>query len=169
MLPSNFDEFAMAKLAREMAMNIRNYQVIFDDFGISEEDFYEISKNEFFKRAKEQFAIEWNSALSAADRARLISAAYAEELLPVMGQAVLDENKPLSDRTDVYKIICKNGGLGEPKLGPGANERFVISIRINDQVQKFDKSVEINPNDIAPDEIAPPRKGITNGKASATD
>jgi hypothetical protein len=153
MIPDDFDEFAMAKLAREMAMNIRNYQLIFDDFGITEEDFYEISKNEFFKRAKEQFAIEWNSTLSATDRTRLIHAAYAEELSPIMGQAVLDDTKPLSDRLDVYKQFCKSAGLGEPKAGPGANERFVISINIGGDTQKFDKSIAIDPNDIAPEKL----------------
>jgi hypothetical protein len=142
------DEFAMAKLAREMAMNIRDYAVIFEDFGITEEDFYEISKNDFFKRAKEQFAIEWNSAASAAERVRLIHAAYAEELAPTISHAVMDENKSLSDRLEGYKIFCKGGGIGEPKAGPGNNERFVISINIGGETKKFDKSIDINPEQI---------------------
>ena len=53
---ADLDEDAMAKLAREMAMDIRNYKDIFADFGISEEDYYEIAKTRFYMRAKEQFA-----------------------------------------------------------------------------------------------------------------
>ena len=41
---ADLDEYAMAKLAREMAMAIRNYKDIFADFGITEEDYYEIAQ-----------------------------------------------------------------------------------------------------------------------------
>src|SRR5215467_12342577 len=97
-MAADLDEFAMAKLAREMAMGIRNYQAIFADYGIDETAYQQIEKNEFYRRAREQFALEWNSALSAADRVRLISAAYAEQTLVSVGRGILDENKPLSDR-----------------------------------------------------------------------
>ena len=71
-MTADLDEFALAKLAREMAMNIRPYKAVFEDFNISEEDYYEIAKNEFYIRAKEQFALEWNSALSVNERVKLI-------------------------------------------------------------------------------------------------
>jgi hypothetical protein len=32
---TTLSETAMAQLAREMVMNIRNYKVVFDDFGIT--------------------------------------------------------------------------------------------------------------------------------------
>ena len=49
-------------------MNIRNYKDVFADFGIDENDYQQIEKTEFFRKAKEQFALEWNSALSSVDR-----------------------------------------------------------------------------------------------------
>ena len=94
----DLSETALAKLAREMAINIRNYKDIFDDFKITEEDYYEICKLDFFKRAKEQFALEWNSALSAADRVKLTSATSAEEILPVVTRRALDPSEFLKAR-----------------------------------------------------------------------
>ena len=89
----------MAKLAREMAMNIRHYQAMFADFGITEEDYYEIEQElEFFKRAKEQFALEWNSALSAADRVKMTSATAAEEVLATITKRMLNPQEPLPQR-----------------------------------------------------------------------
>jgi hypothetical protein len=144
MIPDHFDEFAMAKLAREMAMNIRNYKTIFEDFGIDEEQYYEIAKHEFFKRAKEQFAIEWNSALSANDRVKLIMAAYTEEMLPKIGAGALDDSKPLSDRLAVFNSFCKGAGIGEAKPNGNGAERFVININMGGDIEHYDKAIAID-------------------------
>jgi hypothetical protein len=144
MIPNGFDEFAMAKLAREMAMAIRDYKTIFEDFGIDEEQYYEIAKHEFFKRAKEQFAIEWNSALSANDRVKLIMAAYTEEMLPKMGASALDDNKPLSDRTAIFQMFMKGAGIGDAKPNASSSERFVININMGGEVEHYDKAVAID-------------------------
>jgi hypothetical protein len=144
MIPNHFDEFAMAKLAREMAMNIRNYKAIFEDFGIDEEQYYEIAKHEFFKRAKEQFAIEWNSALSANDRVKLIMAAYTEEMLPKIGAGALDDSKPLSDRASIFQMFMKGAGIGDPKPSASSSERFVININMGGDIEHYDKPIAID-------------------------
>ncbi len=148
---ANLDEFAMAKLAREMAMAIRNYKIIFDDFGITEEEYYEIAKNDFYKRAKEQFALEWNSALSAAERVKLISASYAEEILPVVTRRAMNRDEPLPGVLGTFKQLCQNAGIGDPK-NPVSNaaERFVITINMGADVEHYDKSITIDANDIDP-------------------
>jgi hypothetical protein len=149
----DLDEFALAKLAREMAMNIRNYKAIFEDFGITEEDYYEISKIEHFKRCKEQFSLEWNSSASAADRSRLIMAAYTEQCAPAMARGVLDETKPFSDRIDGFKSLMKGAGIGEAKNDRGSAERFIININLGGEVETYDKSLTIDANDVAPAKI----------------
>jgi hypothetical protein len=108
----DLDEFALAKLAREMAMNIRPYQAVFSDFGIDESDYYEIAKQDFFKRAKEQFTLEWNSVLSVNERTKLLSATGYEEALPVICKRLLRENESLRDVIDGAKMLSKNAGLG---------------------------------------------------------
>lgn len=145
----DLDEFAMAKLAREMAMAIRNYKDIFADFNITEEEYYEIAKHDFYKRAKEQFALEWNSALSAAERVKLISASYAEEVLPIVTRRAMNRDEPLVSVLGAFKQLCQNAGIGDPKnQTANAAERFVITINMGADVEHYDKSIAINANDI---------------------
>jgi hypothetical protein len=146
---ADLNETSMAQLASEMAMNIRNYKAIFKDFGITEEDYYEISKHPFFIRAKEQFALEWNSTMSAADRVRLISASYAEQALPVMGRRMMDPTEPLDRALNTFKQMCANAGIGNDKAAPqNAADRFVITINLGADTEHYNKSIEVNPNDV---------------------
>jgi len=146
---ADLNEASIAQLAREMTMAIRNHTAIFADFGITEEDYYEISKSDYYKRVREHYAIEWNSALSAADRVKLISASYAEVGLPVMGRRMLDPNEPLDRALDTFKQLCKNAGIGDAKSdGKTASERFVITINLGADVEHYNKSVAIDANDV---------------------
>ena len=147
----------MAHLAREMAMAIRPYKAIFQDFDIDEETFYEISKHPFYKRASEQFLLEWNSSLSAAERVKLISAAYAEQGLPVIGKRMLDPKESLVGVLDGFKALCRNAGIGtDTKTDKPSGERFQITINLgadvegNPVVEKYDKSITIDANDLSP-------------------
>jgi len=145
------DEFMLAKLAREMAMNVRPYKAIFQDFGIDETDYYLINKIEFYKRAKEQFTLEWNSSLSASERVKVISAAYLEQVLPVIGAKALNASENLGAQTDVAKFFARNAGIGEPKTdAKTAAERFVITINLGADVEKYDKSIAVDANDVGP-------------------
>ena len=146
---ADLDEFALAKLAREMAMNIRPYKAVFADFGIDETEYYEIEKIEFYKRAKDQFAIEWNSSLSATERVKLISAAYLEQVLPVIGAKALNREENLPAATEVAKFLARNAGIGDPKQDLSKTaERFVITINLGGDVEKFDKSIAVDANDV---------------------
>lgn len=148
---ADLTETAIAQLAREMVMAIRNYQVIFRDFGITEEDYYEIAKTDYYQRVKNHYTLEWNSALSAADRVKLISASYAEQGLTVMGRRMIDPNEPLDRALDTFKQFCKNAGIGTDSKGEKpVTERFVININLGSDVEHYNKSIEINPNDIDP-------------------
>jgi hypothetical protein len=141
----NLDEVAVAKLAREMAMAIRSYRVIFEDFGISEQDFYEISKLPFYKRAFEQFTLEWNSALSTNERVKLISAAYLEQALPRLGGRMMSDES-LSAATEVAKLFSRNAGLGGDPKEAKSNEKFVITINLGeDDTKTYSKNIEPDP------------------------
>ena len=146
----DLDETAMAMLAREMAMNIRNYKVIFDEFGITEEEYYEISKIDFFKRAKEQFSIEWNSALSTVDRTRLKAAAGTEELMGPLIQRALRETEPLAACIETAKWASKIAGLGEGAAEAPKSDRFVIQINMGSDVELIDKPIAVGVDNTPP-------------------
>jgi hypothetical protein len=161
------DEIMLAKLARELAMNIRPYQAVFDDFGITETDYYEISKLEFFIKAKEQFTLEWNATTSTADRVKIGSLAYLEQILPAITRRALDLKEPLPAATDVAKLLARNAGIGEAKAeNKNASERFVITINLGADtegkpvIEKYDKSLTVDAHDIDPASVptAPTRK-----------
>jgi hypothetical protein len=155
---ADLDETAIAQLAREMVMAIRNYKTVFADFGISEEDFYAISKTDFYKRVKDHYTLEWNSALSAADRVKLISASYAEQALPVMGKRMIDPKEPLDRALDTFKQFCKNAGIGDVRAGETtAAEKFVITINLGadtkgkPMIEHYEKPVAIDLNPLRPE------------------
>ena len=146
---ADLNESSMAQLAGEIARNIRPYKKVFADFGITEEDYYEIAKHPFFIKAREQFALEWNSAESASDRVRLQAAAGSEVLLPIMIRRAMSATESLANTTEAAKFVAKLAGLGEAKLTPeNKSDRFVITINLGGDVETFNKSVEINPNDV---------------------
>jgi hypothetical protein len=124
-------------------MCIRSYKAIFADFGITETDYYEIEKNAFFKRAKEQFTIEWNSALSTADRVRLQAAAATEVILPVLGRRMLVGTEPLASVIDGAKFFAKTAGIGSGEGEQKTGERFVITINIGDKSKTYDKALDL--------------------------
>jgi len=154
---TDLDDVTLAKLAREMVMNIRNYQAVFTDFGISEEDYYEIEKNDFYKRVKEQFAQEWNSSLSTKDRLRIGSLAYLEQLLPAITRRALRAEESLAASTEVGKLLEKIGSVGEQKGEKPAGERFVININLGADVERFDEAIEVGTEEV-------PKLEKTHGK-----
>jgi len=142
------DEIALAKLAREMVMNVRSYKQVFSDFGIDEEDYYEIEKNLFFKKIKDQFTIEWNSALSSEERLRLVSFAYLEQLAPVLTRRAMRSDEPLVAATGVGKLLAQAAGVGGERGGEKTmSERFVITINMGEDVETYNKSIEIKADD----------------------
>jgi hypothetical protein len=150
----DLDDVALAKLARELVMNIRNYREIFADYGIDETDFYQIEKNEFFVKVKEQFAREWNSVGSTKDRVQVGSLAYFEQLLPVLTRRALRDDTNLAVANDVGKLLMKSAGMERGEGDKADAERFVIQINMGADVETFDKPIAIGIED-----------GGSNGKA----
>jgi hypothetical protein len=146
---TDLNEQQMAQLAREMVMGIRNYQAIFADFNISEEDYYEIAKTDYYKKIKDHLTVEWNSTVSTADRIRLQGQAGTEVLMPVAIKRALQATEPLTSIIETMKMVAKIGGIGEVKVNPqSAADRFVITINLGADTEHYNKSIEINPNDV---------------------
>jgi hypothetical protein len=145
------DEHQLTALAREIAMNIYDITTIFEHFGIDETEYYEITKIPFFQQVKEQYTIEWNSALSTEARLKIKNLAMAEAVLPTLGLRALDRKEPFQGPIDFYKTCLKTGGFGEQKTAGGAgSERFVITINLGADeegkpvIEHYDKPLAIN-------------------------
>lgn len=151
---ADLDELTMAKLARELTWNIRNYKLVFKDYGIDENDYCEIEKNPFYRKIKEHYVLEWNSAISTADRIKLQGAAGVEAVMQVVAKRALAVTEPLASVIEGAKFLAKVAGIGETKIDPkAASDRFVITINLGADVEHYNKSIEINPNDIDPNNL----------------
>jgi hypothetical protein len=146
------DEAAMARLAREIAMNIRPVADILDDYGLDEQAFYELdTRNAFFRKVRNEFAVEWNATTSATDRVRAVSAAYLEQALPHLARRMMQAEEPLPAVTEVAKLFGRNAGLGEPKLDRASAERFQITINLGADsagkpvIETYDKPLLASP------------------------
>ena len=153
---ADLTENEMAALAREMVMGIRNYKLIFADFGIDEADYYEIAKNETYKRIKEHFTLEWNATTSTQDRIRLQGAAGIEVIMPVVARRALEATTPLAEVIESAKFMAKVAGIGDAKNNPqAASERFVITINLGADlegkpvIEHYNKSMTPDAHDIA--------------------
>jgi hypothetical protein len=143
----DLDEAQLAKLARELVMNIRPYTKTFEDFGIDENDYQQIEKNEFFRKVKEHYTIEWNSTNSSEERVRLIHLAYLEQLSPVLGRRAMQPDANLGQSTDVGKLFMKGAGIGEAKAEKTNADRFVITINLGADTETFDKPLAVGVED----------------------
>jgi hypothetical protein len=148
------DEATLAKLAREVAMNVRPLKDIIADYGLSKAAYEQVEAIEFFKRAKDQFTLEWNSTLSTEDRLKFCSLASLELLMPKLTARAMSREEPLTSATEVSKTLMKISGIGEKDDHRRPSDRFVIQINLGagqkgaTVVEKYNRSIEANANDI---------------------
>ena len=150
----DLDETTMAALARDLVLNIRSYKETFAEFGIDENDYQQIEKNEFFRKVREHLIMEWNAIGSSEERTRFIQLAYYEKLSPILTRRAMDPGANLGAATDVAKLLQKGAGIGEDKGDKPNNERFVITINLGGESETYDKAIEVNPNDSPRSELA---------------
>jgi len=144
---TDLDETTMAALARDLVLNIRSYKETFAEFGIDENDYQRIEKNEFFRKVREQLIAEWNAIGSTEERIRFQNLAYFEKLGPVIARRAMQPDANLSASTDVAKVVMRAAGIGEDKGDKPSNERFVITINLGGESETYDKAIDITPDD----------------------
>jgi hypothetical protein len=122
----------LARLARELAMDIRATLEILRDYNLNKVQ-YEFLRdnNEFFKAALTASTIEWNSAMSTQDRIRAQAAAALEDKLPDLAIRMGNKSEGLPGVVEAAKLFAKIAGVGERDVGAVASgERFTITINL---------------------------------------
>jgi len=144
---ADIDEGTIVKIAREVVMQIRPMAEVLKELELTENDFYEISKNPFYTLAKEQYALEWGAVLTTNDRVKLKSSVVLEESIATLAGRMLGPNEPLAAVADIAKFFAKTAGLGEGRPDGRSSERFTIHIDLGGNVETFDKSIVVDAND----------------------
>jgi len=141
-LPKHLSPGLIARLARDVVMELRALPDILEPYCVSELQFARIKEMPFFKRVYEDFLIEWNRVTSTPERIRLISAVMLEEGLPRMGAQMVDKEVSPAIAIETGKFFAKIAGVGEAKTDANTGEKFVINISLGEDTKlQFTKDV----------------------------
>lgn len=161
-LPKDLDQAKLAKLAREVAMDIKEIGDIIRVYGLDLNQYEFVKEIPFYKNALEVEMLAWNSSLSAPERVKLQAAAILEESLPALGMRMSKPGENLTGVVEAAKLFAKIGGLDlQEKQGGGApGERFNININIGSGVVTH---VSPEPKDITPARSTGPVLEVAKG------
>lgn len=120
----------LARLAREIAMNIRMRHDILAEFKLTDTQYdYLEANNEFYQAALKNACIEWHAPLNTQERLRVEAAAILEDSLVGLGARMQNRAEGLPGVVEVAKLFAKVAGVGEREAGSAApGERFTINI-----------------------------------------
>lgn len=150
-LPSTLDWPTLAKLAREIAMDIKDRHTILTEYGLTQTqyDFIE-AQNDFYRSALATACREWHAPLTTAERIKVEAAAILEDSLVGLGARMQNRGEGLPGVIEAAKLFAKVAGVGEREASQHApGERFSINIDLGAD-QKISISAAPSPT-VAPD------------------
>ena len=144
----NLTQIQLVKLAREVALDIHPIEKILVEYNITEAEFETVQKNPYYKRVFDKMVEEWQSPLSTPERIRLISAAFLEEALPVLGARMQLGHEDLKKVVETGALLGRFAGVGERKEDKGSGEKFTITINLGaDEKLRFEKDITPSPQE----------------------
>lgn len=137
-VPDTLTQQLLAKLAREMAIGIYEEDKILGRFGLTAEQYKLIAAIPFYDQMLKTFTIEWHSAKSTPDRIKLEAAAILEEALPHLGARMTSPEDSLAMQVQAGQLLAKLIGIGEGQQAHQQGEKFVISINLGADTERYD-------------------------------
>jgi hypothetical protein len=148
----------LGRLAREMAVDLREKAAILQDYNLSEASYELLTQNPTYARLLAAITKEWNSVLSTPDRIKFKSALAFEDGLETLATRMANPNEPLSGAVETGKLLARVGGIGEETINGQKGEKFTINISLGGQRLSFE-------NAVAPIEVRPIPEGESQAKA----
>jgi hypothetical protein len=120
----------LSKLARELAMDIKEEAVVLKEFNLDNTQFEFLKEhNDFFRETFAAACKEWHAPLSTQDRIKVEAAAILEDSLLGLGARMQNKAEGLPGVIEAAKLFAKVAGVGERADGGAApGERFSINI-----------------------------------------
>ncbi len=128
----------LGKLAREMAMDIREKAAILHDYNLDDEQYAVLCNTPTYAKLLSAFVQEWNSVASVQDRIKFQSAYALEDGLPGLSARMANSNEPLSGAVETGKLLARLAGVGEGAAGVRTGEKFTINISLGNQKLSFE-------------------------------
>lgn len=148
----NLGDVDMLRLAREIAMDVRPIEQILEIMEISEERFDEIRSIPRFQSYLKAALEDWNSATNTAERVKIKSMAFVEEILPEFYARAHDPRESLLHKVEVLKTVSRFAGLGGPVQTAGSGEKMTVTINLGSGSDSVRIERDITPQ-IAQDEL----------------
>ena len=119
----------IARLARDIAMDILGTDKVLEMHQVSQEDWQRIQASNAFKTTLADMAQAWNDAGNTKQRVKVAAATAVESLIEPIVSEILNEDIPFAQRIEGFKVLVKLGGMAEDeRIGGAGTERFVLQI-----------------------------------------
>jgi len=130
--PGVYDDVKLVKLARGIAMGIKDLPDILFDNSLTLREFDEIKELPHFNRILSAEMKAWEGAGNTNERVRVKSGALIEEYLPELYARLNDAKEPFMAKMKAFEQLTKLAGFGDrdlPALGtPGDKVQVIINL-----------------------------------------
>ena len=139
-LPDGWTLNKVAGLVRDVAQNMYDLPTILKNHSLNEAQYQILSNNEFFKKALEQFTLDWHSAANTHKRLALEAAIALEDALPMVAARAHKTTEPLGEVVALVKTLAEiAGSIGNKGTNQlqGPSDKFKIIINLGaDTIQR---------------------------------
>lgn len=136
-MPEGWTIHKTAAFVRDLAQNLYDEDTVLKKHGVSPEQYARLKNNEFFKRALEATALEWNAPQNTKRRLALESAIAIEDSLPDVVARMRVKNEPLTGVVALLKVLGEIAGVagqGQAQQPQAVGEKFKITINLGGDV-----------------------------------
>lgn len=137
--PGVYDEIKLVKLAREIAMGIKEVPDILRDNGVTLDQFATIRTLPYFTQLLTSELAAWSSANNTPERVKVKAGSMLEEYLPELYARMNDPSEPLMAKVKAVEVAARLAGLGErdiqPTGAPGERVQVIINLGADTQLE----------------------------------
>lgn len=126
-----YDDVKLVKLAREIAMGIKDLPDILFDNGLTQMEFASIQVLPHFAKMLDAEVAAWQSAVNTNDRVKLKAGAMLEEYLPELYARLNDREEPLMAKIKAVEHLSKMAGFGDRDIQQAGSPGDKVSVIIN--------------------------------------
>jgi hypothetical protein len=150
---SVYDDAKLVRLAREIAMGIRDLPDILTAHSLSQTEYDILIEAPHFRNLLASEVSAWDGALNTQERIKVKSGSLIEEYLPELYSRLQDRNEPLMAKIKAMELIGKFAGFGDrdiPAAGnPGDRVQVIINLGADVKLQ-YDKELPRQVIDVTP-------------------
>lgn len=151
-----YDDMKLVKLAREIAMGIKDLPDVLFDNGMTQLEFESIQRLPHFNKMLAAEIVAWGSAVNTQERVKLKAGAMIEEYLPELYARLNDREEPMMAKIKALETISKMAGFGATDIpvagSPGDRVQVIINLGADHRLE-YQKTLPHKVIDHEPSEL----------------